>query len=149
MTHTITSDEAVVRELLAGRTTMRREDAERLFAAYTDDAVRYTLAPPLRQLPGGEYGDPAGVRRWLETFGGPVELTHRDLEVHVGGDIAYATALTSMTATPAGSSEPFTFWFRATFGLRRVDGAWRIAHEHQSTPFHMDGSFAAAVDLTP
>jgi ketosteroid isomerase-like protein len=54
-----------------------------------------------------------------------------------------------MTATPAGAPAPFTFWFRSTFGLRCSDGSWRIVHQHDSTPFHMDGSFRAATDLEP
>jgi hypothetical protein len=28
-------------------------------------------------------------------------------------------------------------------------GTWKIVHEHTSVPFHMDGSFRAATDLTP
>jgi ketosteroid isomerase-like protein len=36
-----------------------------------------------------------------------------------------------------------------TLCLTKVDGAWLIEHEHTSTPFYMDGSFRAAVDLTP
>lgn len=143
-----TTTEASIRDVLADR-SMVPADAERLFAAYADDAVRFTLAPPLQQRPGTEYGTAAGIQRWLETFDGPVRIEHRDLTVHAAGDVAFAHALSSMTATPAGSGEPFTLWFRSTYGLRRVDGTWRIAHEHQSTPFHMDGSFAAAVDLTP
>lgn len=148
MTDTTTRDEAAIHDVLADR-SMEPADADRLFAAYTDDAVRFTLAPPLQQRPGTEYGDAAGMRRWLATFAGPVRIEHRDLAVSVDGDVAFAHALSSMTATPAGSDEPFTFWFRTTYGLRRVEGTWKIAHEHQSTPFHMDGSFAAAVDLTP
>lgn len=31
----------------------------------------------------------------------------------------------------------------------KSDGAWRIAHRHESVPFYMDGSNRAAVDLTP
>lgn len=56
---------------------------------------------------------------------------------------------TVFTATPVGAAESFTLWFRSTVGLRRLDGVWRITHEHGSTPFYMDGSFAAAVDLEP
>jgi PhnB protein len=26
---------------------------------------------------------------------------------------------------------------------------WKIAHEHDSVPFYMDGSFKASIDLTP
>ena len=124
-------------------------DADRILAAFTDDAVRYTLAPPLAQEPGTEYGDADGVRAWLTTFDGPVLLHHRDRVVAVTGDVAFAHTLTSMTATPAGASQPFTFWFRSTFGLRRIEGTWRIVHQHDSTPFHMDGSFRAATDLEP
>lgn len=124
-------------------------DADRILGAFTDDAVRYTLAPPLAQEPGTEYGDADGVRAWLATFDGPVLLHHRDRGVAVAGDVAFAHTLTFMTATPAGAPQPFTFWFRSTFGLRRIEGAWRIVHQHDSTPFHMDGSFRAATDLEP
>ncbi|MDD7940478.1 nuclear transport factor 2 family protein [Actinomycetospora lutea] len=54
-----------------------------------------------------------------------------------------------MTATPVGEPEPFVLWFRSTYALRRRDGAWAIVHQHESVPFHMDGSFRAATELTP
>jgi ketosteroid isomerase-like protein len=38
---------------------------------------------------------------------------------------------------------------RSTLCFRREGGAWKIAHAHTSVPFHMDGSFRAAVDLEP
>jgi ketosteroid isomerase-like protein len=69
--------------------------------------------------------------------------------VTASGDVAFTHALASMTATPVGAAESFTLWFRCTFGLRRIDGDWRIVHQHESTPFYMDGSFKAAIDLTP
>jgi PhnB protein len=40
-------------------------------------------------------------------------------------------------------------WFRLTLGLRKLGGEWRIAHQHESVPFYMDGSYRAAVDLKP
>jgi PhnB protein len=40
-------------------------------------------------------------------------------------------------------------WIRATVCLRRIEGEWKIAHEHTSVPFYMDGSARAAVDLKP
>ncbi|HEX4764804.1 MAG TPA: nuclear transport factor 2 family protein [Lichenihabitans sp.] len=40
-------------------------------------------------------------------------------------------------------------WARQTIGLERRDGRWTIVHEHTSTPFYMDGSLRAAVDLVP
>jgi ketosteroid isomerase-like protein len=38
---------------------------------------------------------------------------------------------------------------RSSFGLRRIAGTWRVVHQHDSTPFLMDGSFRAATDLQP
>ncbi len=73
----------------------------------------------------------------------------RDLEITAGGDLAFCHSLNRMSAVPRGHAEAFDLWYRATVCLRRVDGAWRIAHEHTSTPFHMDGSFSAALDLQP
>jgi len=68
------------------------------------------------------------------------------LTVIIGGDEAFCH---SVSATPRGTTERFDLWFRATTGLRKIDGTWRIAHEHMSTPFYMDGTFGAAVDLKP
>jgi ketosteroid isomerase-like protein len=146
----VPDDDAGIRAVLAEYVAAHADrDADRILAPFTADAVRYTLAPPLAQAPGTPYGDADGVRAWLSTFDGPVVLHHRDLSVAVADDVAFAHTLTSMTATPAGSPESFTFWFRSTFGLRRTAEGWRIVHQHDSTPFHMDGSFRAATDLEP
>jgi ketosteroid isomerase-like protein len=48
-----------------------------------------------------------------------------------------------------GDGATFELWFRTTLVLRETDGHWQIVHVHESTPFHMDGSLRAAVDLTP
>jgi hypothetical protein len=32
---------------------------------------------------------------------------------------------------------------------QKIGGQWKIAHEHESVPSHKDGSYKAAVDLTP
>jgi ketosteroid isomerase-like protein len=126
-----------------------RRDVAGILAPYTDGAARYALAPPLRQGPGTMVGDARGVTAWLATFDGPIRIAYDDLVVTAANDIAFAHALTRMTATPAGAPGSFSFWYRSTFGLTLVDGRWRIVHEHQSVPFHMDGSFRAAVDLQP
>ena len=47
------------------------------------------------------------------------------------------------------SREQVDLWFRSTVGLRRTADGWQITHEHDSTPFYMDGSDRAALDLKP
>jgi hypothetical protein len=39
-------------------------------------------------------------------------------------------------------------WVRSTAGYRKVNGTWKIAHEHVSLPLP-DGSDKAALDLKP
>lgn len=143
---THTDDTAAVAALLAEETeAMRTRDAQRAVARYAPDAVIFDLAPPL-----GRRGRTAeGVAAWLTGFDGPVGIEIADLEVSVDGDLAFAQCLRRLTAVPAGAPEGFSFWYRATTCLRRVDGNWLVVHEHTSTPFHMDGSFRAATDLRP
>jgi hypothetical protein len=40
-------------------------------------------------------------------------------------------------------------WLRLTVCFRKIDGRWKITHEHESVPFYMDGSDKAALDLKP
>jgi uncharacterized protein (TIGR02246 family) len=142
--------DAEVRSVLAAHAAAHAaHDVERLLALYAPDAASYTLAPPLQQGPTTAYGSPEGVQAWFDTFAGPVELTYRDPVVATSDDIAFVHCLTRMTATSVGSNGSFSLWFRSTFGLRRTEGRWLIVHRHESTPFHMDGSFRAAVDLQP
>jgi ketosteroid isomerase-like protein len=124
-------------------------DAEGLFALHTDDVVAYSLAPPLQQGPDTPYGTVEGTRAWFAGFDGPVRLTHRDPVVTQDGDLALVHTLTKMSVQPVNQDEGIQTWYRSTFGLRRVDGSWRIAHRHDSAPFYMDGSFRAATDLQP
>jgi uncharacterized protein (TIGR02246 family) len=142
--------EAQVRAVLEEYTdAYARRDAEAILAVFAEGATRYDLAPPLQQGPGTMVGDVEGVAAWLAGFDGPVLLEHRELEVTADGDLAFAHALTRMTARPAGAPASFSFWLRSTYGLRRLDGRWLLVHQHRSTPFHMDGSFRAATDLEP
>lgn len=122
-------------------------DVKAVLAHYGPSVVSYTLAPPLRQ--SNDPHDPAPLEAWLATFEAPPQREVTRLSIVQDGDVAFATSLDSMTATPKGSAESFTLWYRVTLGLRRIDGRWLVVHEHESVPFAMDGSLRALVDLQP
>ncbi|HZZ96328.1 MAG TPA: SgcJ/EcaC family oxidoreductase [Jatrophihabitantaceae bacterium] len=141
-------DETAIRELINGRlAALRTGDAVAFCRTYTPDALVFNLAPPLVQPPHAAT-DVAQLQAWLDEKGGSVWSDVRDLVVTIDGDLALCTCLQSMGAPP-NAPQPFTLWYRSTLGLRRTDGRWRVAHEHESTPFYMDGSFRAAIDLQP
>ena len=138
---TVTTAETAVRDVIEEHAAaMRQMDADRVAACHRPGAVVYDLAPPLAKT-----FDREGTRAWFaEKGGGSMDYEIRDVEVEVGGDLAVAYGLTRM-----GDGATFELWFRSTLVLREVDGRWQIVHSHESTPFHMDGSLRAAVDLTP
>jgi len=121
----------------------RDRNADAAVAGFAPDALLYTLAPPLAQ----SGIDRDGVATWMATWDSPIEIDTADLDGTTEGDLACATALCRMRGTQ-GDRE-IDLWYRSTTVLRRIDGRWRIVHEHTSVPFLMDGSDKAALDLRP
>lgn len=149
MTTMQTTDSAAVLDVLEEHhAALAAGDVDRVFALFAPDAVVYNLAPPLIAGTGSRDTDIEGMRQWLAGFNSPPRLAHRDPVVHVDGDLAVVHSLTSMTAEAQQGGE-FTLWFRSTHALRRSEGRWLIVHQHESVPFHMDGSFLAATGLVP
>jgi ketosteroid isomerase-like protein len=122
-------------------------DAHRAVAHYAPGVVSFSLAPPLR-LAGDEVLDPDGIEGWFMTWDGPIGYDIGERVIEVGGDVAFCHGLTHMTGTKT-DGERVDLWFRSTVGLRRTAAGWLITHEHDSTPFYMDGSGRAATDLKP
>ena len=123
---------------------MRAKDAKRVKRHGTKDLVHFSLAPPLIADENGAYG----LEAWFDTWQGPLGYELRDLEIVTGDAVAFSHSLNHLTGTRK-SGETSDVWFRSTLGFRKVSGEWKIAHEHESVPFLMDGSDKAALDLKP
>lgn len=120
-----------------------KRDADGIVALYEDGAVVYDMAPPL-----GRRGiDKSLVERWLDTWDGGIALEFRNPEIVCGGDVAFVSSLSRMQGSTSGKIQDL--WFRTTLCLRNGPRGWRIAHDHTSVPFSMDGSDKAALDLKP
>ena len=137
-----------IREVIEARSArLAAGDVQATLAHHAAQVLAFTLAPPLAERT--DSSDPEPLERWLDTFEAPPRREITQLEITTAGDVAFATSIDSMTATPKGGTEEFTLWYRVTLGLRRIDGRWLVTHEHESVPFAMDGSMRALVDLTP
>jgi ketosteroid isomerase-like protein len=137
-----------IRTLLNDRAAgITARDARRALAHYSPDVVSFGLAPPLRYA-GEEALDPAGLEGWFRTWAGPIGYDIGEPVIEAGDDIAFCHGLTHMTGTKTDGGQ-VDLWFRSTVGLRRTAAGWQITHEHDSTPFYMDGSDRAALDLRP
>jgi ketosteroid isomerase-like protein len=136
-----TAYEEQIRAVIADRAAaMRDRDGERFVAHYAPQIVKFDLAPPLLYT-GPEARDAETLRAWFASNpGGPAGYEIRDLAVTVGGDVAFCHSLNQLGGT---------LWFRSTLGLCKIGGEWLVTHEHNSTPFYMDGSDKAALGLQP
>jgi hypothetical protein len=107
------------------------------------EGTQFSLAPPLAHVT-----DVKNLNAWFATWQGPIGSEARDLRIAVSGDTAFSHGLSRMTGSKT-DGEKVDLWFRETLCFRKIDGHWKIAHEHTSVPFYMDGSFRAAIDLKP
>lgn len=111
---------------------IRERDIDGVIAAHTDDIVLYDVPPPQE----GVYGIDAYRQTWPEFFewiaGGAV-LELLKLDVIAGDTVAYAHGLFRAGMPDDIAAHPERR-LRSTFGMRKVDGAWLIAHEHHSIP---------------
>jgi ketosteroid isomerase-like protein len=123
---------------------IRAKDVEGVLAHYAAASVTFDLAPPLISTGA----DPKGLQAWFSTWQGQLGYEIRDLNITAGDDVAFCHGLNRLSGTKT-DGEQADVWSRQTLCFRKVRGEWRIAHQHESVPFYMDGSYRAAVDLKP
>jgi ketosteroid isomerase-like protein len=134
---------AVLATLEALIAAHRSRDAAAMAQLCAPEARIADLAPPLRRTGF----DRVAAQAWLDGWDGPVELEFRDLAIAAAGGLALVDGLVRTEARRGGAAQ--AWWARFTATLTRGKDGWRIAHEHVSVPFHMDGGARAALDLHP
>lgn len=114
-------------------------------AIHAHDTVSFNIVPPLRYVGADAYRKP-----WQETFenfAGPIEFEIRDLDITIGGDLAYSRSLNRMMGTTTDGQKT-DFWFRWTACFQKIDEQWLIVHDHTSVPTDFT-SGTAVLDLAP
>jgi uncharacterized protein (TIGR02246 family) len=127
------TDEQEIRELIkrwAG--AVHDGDLDAVLADHTADIVMFDVPPPQQGVRGIEaYRDTwPGFFEW-QAKGATFEIV--ELDVTAGEDVAFAWALLRC-GTPAEYAAHPELRLRITFGLRKENGRWVVAHEHHSFP---------------
>ena len=111
---------------------IRARDIDGVIAAHTDDIVLFDVPVPY----DGVYGLDGYRATWPEFFewiaGGAV-LELLKLDVIADGTVAYAYGLFRAGMPEDIAAHPENR-LRSTFGMRKINGEWVIAHEHHSMP---------------
>jgi len=140
------ADEVEIRRLIDRLVaSIRAADIEGLKTVFAHDVVSFDVGSPLRDV-----GVDAKLGNWSQAFAvfrPPIGYEIRDLTVVVGDDVAFAYGFGRLSGVlPDGAK--FGPWVRWTAGIRKVDGAWRIAHDQVSVPVDpLSGK--AMLDLQP
>lgn len=128
------ADELQIRALLEGwAAAVRRHDLNAILAHHERDMVMFDLPPPLQCR-----GLDAYERTWdlFFRYHKPgTAFDFRELAITAGADVAFAVAILWCGSGSSGNpTDKDGFPFRLTVGLHKVDGNWRIVHEHHSVP---------------
>jgi len=127
----------------AVRQGLLQRNAPAVAGAYASDAAIFDLAPPLAHSIDVEQ-----LATWLAGWDAPVDQKLHDFQFTVDGNLAVGHGMVHVS-TRTKSGEDAAWWMRMTVCLKRHSGTWKITHEHTSVPFYMDGSYRAAIDLSP
>jgi uncharacterized protein (TIGR02246 family) len=140
-------DEAQIRQLIDNwAKALRAKDINGLMSHYTPDILVFDLAPPLQYAGADAYRK--NFDEWFTSFQGLVGYEIRDLSITAGDDAAFSHSLNRISGTRTNGEET-DVWVRATVCFRKVDGKWRVTHEHVSVPFYMEPPYKASLDLKP
>ena len=124
---------------------LRAKDLDILQEPYAPDVVSFDVEPPLQHV-----GIEAKLANWARVFEvfETVDYELRDLTLSIGGEVAFGYAFGRLSGTMKNGVATAGMWVRVTYGLRRIDGAWKIAHDQVSVPLDiLSGN--GMVDLQP
>ncbi|MFE6647821.1 YybH family protein [Nocardioides sp. NPDC057772] len=124
---------------------LRAKDLDALREAYAPEVVSFDVEPPLQHV-----GIEAKLANWARVFEvfETVDYELRDLTLTVGGDVAFGYAFGRLSGTMRNGVTTSGMWVRVTYGLRRIDGIWRIVHDQVSVPLDIL-SGKGMIDLEP
>ena len=133
-------DEAAIRNLIANWSrAVERKDAEGIVEAYTPHTVLYDVTLPVV----GKDAIKALWERCFPFFPDRFRSEHQDVSVVVEDNLAIVYGFHRFVPGPA--DHPCgQFQSRVTAVFQRIEGEWRLIHEHASIPFKMEGSAAEA-----
>jgi ketosteroid isomerase-like protein len=142
----VAQNDAPIRQRIDSWTkALRAKDLDGLMSHYAEDVLVFDLAPPLQFEGVGVYRK--NWAEWFPTFEGPVGYGIRNLNIAVGGDVAFCRSLNRITGLRK-DGENTDVWVRATVGFQKIGAQWMITHEHFSVPINME-TFAGELELKP
>ena len=137
---TNSAQEAAIRaELESIIEAVRAKDVNAFLAHCSPEIVVYDLLPPLEHE-----GVDAVRESWksaFQDFVGRADYEVRDLDITVNDDVAFCRSLNRFGGTTR-DGKLVNNWLRSTLAFRKIQGLWKIVHQHVSVPIDMQTGMA-------
>ncbi len=140
------SDEAQIRAIIYERVEgVNHKDVNALIANHAPDAAIFDVLDPLHYEGVEQVKERA--ESWLSGYESAIGFEVRDLQITSGETVAFCRYLYHVTGT-LKSKDEISMWVRATVCFQKIDGEWKIVHEHDSVPFNVETG-KASLNLKP
>lgn len=146
--HASGNADAEIRGLLERwKEAFREKNSDAVMAVYArgNQVVAFDVVPPLVLTGSGTYQK--SYEEFFGMFDGPIRVELKDLRIVASGEVAFLHCLDHFEGT-LRSGDAFSMWLRVTSGLQKIDGEWRIVHDHVSVPTNFETGMAV-VDAEP
>ena len=128
-----TAAERELRDLVAERAAaVHNRDAATLAGRPADDVITFDVLRPLNSQ--GSAAVAEHMRQWFDGYDGDIGYDVHQLHVTAENDLGFCSFLYNVSGT-LKTGDVVDMWVRATLCCRRIDGTWRIVHDHESVPF--------------
>ncbi len=118
------------------RDAVHAKDVDRFVAIFADDVRVFDMWGTWSHE--GIDSWRAMAEGWFGSLGDElVRVQFDDVQESVGEDAAVVSAFVTFAGLTAEAEELRSMNNRLTWGLRRVDGAWKVVHEHTPAPVEM------------
>ena len=125
--------EQELRDLVDERVrAVRGRDSATLAARPAEDVITFDVLPPLNSR--GSQATVEHLQAWFDGYDGPIDYSAHDVQASAQGDLGFCSFLYHVGGT-LKTGDQVNMWVRATLCCRRIDGRWRIVHDHESVPF--------------
>src|SRR5688500_2424351 len=139
-------DEAAIRAIIEEiRKAVREKNVEGMIAQCASYVSTYDMLPPLKHK--GADAIRALWKQSLAPFVVPLDYDVHHLELYIGDKVAFSKSLNRFGGK-LESGEYSASWICSTLGFEKIDGRWKIIHEHVSVPYDMETG-QAKFDLEP
>lgn len=122
---------------------VQAKDLDGIAAPYADDILAFDAIKALQFKGKAAYR--AHWEACMAFCPGPMVFEMEQLQIHASTDLAFAHWLNKCGSV---AEEERSCYMRVTVGYARVNGEWKVVHEHWSAPFDME-SGTALFNLKP